>query len=144
MVLGYDFIFTSQQWSDGTKLCYWTGASSDAGVNDRPSICDMRDPQWDYTTPDAGPQCDGVNRYDIAQKWYNTDAWGRCQYVKQTDDVDKSGIVVGRFYNCDKPVAATQVECLKSWYGTVACTQEEGQARFTVADPMIRCEERFY
>jgi hypothetical protein len=145
VVLAYDFISTRQIWNDGTELCYWAGASSDTRVTKRPFICDMRVPSWDYTTADAGPQCDGLNVYGITQKWYNTDAWGRCLYEKVSDDTLTPGVIIGKLTGCDKPGAPTEVSCTRSWEVTSICPAEVvPYGRRTIATPVVECKQKFY
>lgn len=145
MVLGYDFLSASQIWNDGTELCYWIGASSDPRVNDKPVFCEMRVAQWDYSTPDAGPHCDGLNRYDIAQKWYNTDAWGRCHYVKVSDETSTEGVVIGKMVGCDKPGAPGEVICKRAPETGWTCPPEGVPfGRRTTATLVVSCAQNFY
>ena len=109
-----------------------------------PFLCNMRNPHWDYTTADAGPQCEDINAYDVTNKWYKTDAWGRCFYDKVSDDDVTPGVVIGTLTKCDRPGAVSMVQCRRSWRSTETCEANEVPwGRETIALPIVRCEQKY-
>ncbi|KAK1834885.1 hypothetical protein QBC39DRAFT_379284 [Podospora conica] len=146
-VLSYDFFWVWQAWGDGTQLCWWTGVSADSRVNPEGiepgrSRCDIRRPNWDYTTPDAGPICD-INLSDnITEKWYNTDGWGQCYYERISEN---DGGVVGQLTQCDhRPESSPgNISCKVSGKLAGLC-DELPYGRSTLAYPVVRCEMEYY